>query len=131
MVQEAREKDVWTVRWNSRLVFMKLNRKLIVALSEELVKGEVNVEKFVRKWEKGRHEAPKNDLGEHVGRDATTKGKKGDEDDWFFNHYQAATTLLMDRLDGEEKKRYAQIAEKWRLQGPPPDEQAKYVVPFQ
>ncbi|KAH6905920.1 hypothetical protein BKA70DRAFT_1225239 [Coprinopsis sp. MPI-PUGE-AT-0042] len=126
MVKELKEKDVWMIRWNCRLVFMKLNRKMIVALSEELVKGGVDVARFVRKWQRGDYEAARNEAGEHVGRDATTKGKKGEEDDWFFNHYQSATTLLMNRLTKEEKDEYVRIAEKWRLQGPPPDEQAKF-----
>ncbi|KAH6867698.1 hypothetical protein BKA70DRAFT_1243102 [Coprinopsis sp. MPI-PUGE-AT-0042] len=126
VVKELKEKDVWTIRWNCRLVFMKLNRKMIVALSEELVKGAVDVGRFVKKWEKGDYEAARNEVGEHVGRDATTKGKKGEEDDWFFNHYQSATTLLMKRLSKEEKEAYVRIAEKWRLQGPPPDEQARF-----
>jgi hypothetical protein len=132
VASESRDKEVWTICWNARLVFMKINKDMILALSEEMVNGDVDVDRFVRKWERqekqgGKRAAP----GEgHQGRDATTKGKKGEEDNWFFNHYQAATTLLMKRLTDDARQLYTSLADKWRLQGPPPDEQSKSVSTF-
>ncbi|EAU85042.2 hypothetical protein CC1G_04138 [Coprinopsis cinerea okayama7 len=116
-------KEVWDCRWNSRLVFMRLNAAKIKALAHRMVGGEVDVDQFLDDWDRG--EVDDFD-GEHgKGRNPKTKGKKGGEDDWFFNHYQAAASLLINGLSEKEKAHYAAVAEKWKKQGPPEEQQSK------
>jgi hypothetical protein len=114
--QSRKEKPTWATNWNPRLVFIKLHRAKILALSEAMVGGEVDVEEWDRTW------IPEED-GEggevKAGRNPKTKGKKGEEADWFFNHYQDATTALINLLPASEFASYRLIAEKWKQEGPP------------
>ncbi|KAH6892654.1 hypothetical protein BKA70DRAFT_1119239 [Coprinopsis sp. MPI-PUGE-AT-0042] len=118
------DKPIWATNWNARLVFMKTNRTKIVALSEAMVAGEVDVEDWVELWQEGMESRGR------VGRNPKTKGKKGDEDDWFFNHYQHATTALIELLSDKEWATYVKTAEKWKQDGPPPDIQCQMADKF-
>ena len=82
-----------------------------------MVFGEVDVEDWVESWQDGMESRGR------VGRNPKTKGKKGEEDDWFFHHYQDATTALIGLLSDKEWATYAKTAEKWKQDGPPPDVQ--------
>ncbi|KAH6913565.1 hypothetical protein BKA70DRAFT_1096405, partial [Coprinopsis sp. MPI-PUGE-AT-0042] len=111
--QGRKEKPTWATNWNPRLVFIKLHRSKILALSEAMVSGDVDVKEWDRTWRPGK------ESGSRAGRNPKTKGKKGEEADWFFNHYQAATTALISLLPPGEFASYRLIAEKWRREGPP------------
>ncbi|KAG2007526.1 hypothetical protein CC2G_015220 [Coprinopsis cinerea AmutBmut pab1-1] len=116
-------KEIWDCRWNSRLVFMRLNAAKIKALAHRMVGGEVDVDQFLEDWDRGEVDDVDGEQGK--GRNPKTKGKKGGEDDWFFNHYQAAASLLIKELPETEKAHYAAVAEKWKKQGPPEEQQSK------
>jgi hypothetical protein len=101
---------------------MKLKGSQIVALADKMVDGEVDIEEFLNEWEDDPVEG--NEV-EKRGRNPKKKGKKGEDGDWFFNHYQDAATLLMNHMDEEEKAKYVALAEKWNSTGPPPEVQAQ------
>ncbi|KAH6896059.1 hypothetical protein BKA70DRAFT_1438750 [Coprinopsis sp. MPI-PUGE-AT-0042] len=120
------DKPLWATNWNARLVFMKTNRAKILVLSEAMVAGEVDVEEWSESWQEDSEGSGKR----NIGRNPKTKGKKGDEDDWFFNHYQDATTALIDLLSDKEREEYAKTAEKWKEEGPPVEIQRQMADKF-
>ncbi|KAH6911904.1 hypothetical protein BKA70DRAFT_1096383, partial [Coprinopsis sp. MPI-PUGE-AT-0042] len=117
-----REKGFWSGKWHARRVFMKLNGAQIVALADKMVDGDVDVGEFLEEWEENPVDVSEI---EKRGRNPKKKGKKGEEGDWFFNHYQDAATLLMRNMDDDERARYAALADKWNSTGPPPEVQAQ------
>jgi hypothetical protein len=99
---------------------MKLHRSKILALSEDMVLGEVDVDEWEEEWNKRGGETKRT-----AGRNPKVRGKKGEADDWFFNHYQDAATALINRLSDKDWDSYKLIAENWKKQGPPTDVQAQ------
>ncbi|KAG2010533.1 hypothetical protein CC2G_013349 [Coprinopsis cinerea AmutBmut pab1-1] len=120
-----KKKAIWASRWNMRLVFMRLNAVKIKALAQKMaVEGEdVDVDEFLEEWECGDNDVV--DDGK-AGRNPSRKGRKGNgEEGWFFDYYQTAATALISRLSDKERAQYAEIAVRWKEQGPPPNEQSK------
>ncbi|KAH6888281.1 hypothetical protein BKA70DRAFT_1235645 [Coprinopsis sp. MPI-PUGE-AT-0042] len=112
-----REKGIWSGKWHTHRVFMKLNGAQIVALADKMVDGDVDLGEFLKEWEENPVDVSEI---EKRGRNPKKKVKKGEEGDWFFNHYQDAATLLMKNMDEGERERYTALAEKWNSTGPLP-----------
>jgi hypothetical protein len=103
---------------------MNRNKAKIMALAERMVDGDVDIDEFLEDWENNPQDL---DEVDKKGRNPKKKGKKGEDGDWFFNHYQDAATSLIDNLDKKEKAKYAALVDKWNSTGPPPDVQAQCV----
>ncbi|EAU92243.1 hypothetical protein CC1G_10129 [Coprinopsis cinerea okayama7 len=122
--RKKREKKTYGTNWYTRLAYMKVHSRKVNALAEQIVKGGVDLDKFLEEYRSDEEEKVVEE-GAKSGRDPKTKGKKGEESNWFFNHYQQAGTYLMSKLSEKELEKYERLAEKWNSEGPPPDIQAK------
>ncbi|EAU80459.2 hypothetical protein CC1G_12552 [Coprinopsis cinerea okayama7 len=123
------EKNLYGTKWYGRRVYMRIHKAKVQALADEIVKGDgdVDLDEFLENWDSDEARESKDGGGEggKTGRNAKTKGKTGDNSDWFFNHYQQAGTLLISTLTEKQFAKYEVLADKWNAEGPPPDVQAR------